>query len=180
MSLKTITVAVATIAAGMAFSGSAFAAPVPTDPPWSLGSLPAATEPNDVPHGALYSGHDQSSAQDQSAGAQAPTTPFGDAALTASVQQAEATQAATGQLLFSDVEHGANLDTTLASRTASELAQHGTATPSLATAGSGSGFDWGDAGVGALAAVGLAGIAATAIMQIRGRGRGPELGLSGS
>jgi hypothetical protein len=53
-----------------------------------------------------------------------------------------------------------------------------TATP--VAAASDSGFEWGDAGIGAGSMLALGGIAAGGYVLLRNRGRGPELHPSGS
>jgi hypothetical protein len=55
-----------------------------------------------------------------------------------------------------------------------------TGTPTPVAAASDSGFEWGDAGIGAGSMLALGGIAAGGYVLLRNRGRAPELHPSGS
>jgi hypothetical protein len=152
MSIKSITLTAAIIGVGLALPGAALGVPI------------------DGPQGPAYRVQNQGDAE------QTATLPFGDAVITANAQR-DAEQTAT--LPFGDAEITASLDG-LASRTQTELAQRSPATPPPVAAASDSGFEWGDAGIGAASMLALAGIAVGGYVLLRNRGRGPELRPSGS
>jgi hypothetical protein len=155
MSSKSMSFAIAVVAVGVALPATALAAPVGAGAP-ATAERSQTPPPSDAvtatspPHGATYTAQ----AQDQTP--QGALPPFSDA-----VVSADAT---------SD----------LASRLPTELAQQSPITPSSSGEASDSGFDWGDAGIGAAAMLALAGIAAGGYIQLRGRGRRPALHPSGS
>jgi uncharacterized iron-regulated membrane protein len=153
MSSKSMSLAIAVIAVGVALPATALAAPVGAGAP-ATAERSQTPPPSDAvtatspPHGATYTAQ----AQDQTP--QGALPPFSDAVVSADVTGA------------------------LASRTPTELGQQSPIAASSTTAASDSGFDWGDAGIGAAAMLALAGIAAGGYMQLRGRR--PALHPSGS
>jgi uncharacterized iron-regulated membrane protein len=155
MSSKSMSLAIAVIAVGVALPATALAAPVGAGAP-ATAERSQTPPPSDAvtatspPHGATYT------AQSQDRTPQGALPPFSDAVVSADVTGA------------------------LASRTPTELGQQSPIAASSTTAASDSGFDWGDAGIGAAAMLALAGIAAGGYMQLRGRGRRPALHPSGS
>jgi hypothetical protein len=155
---KSMTFTAAVVAIGIALPATALASPAGAGAPASANSSSGASDQQaqdqasatNAPHGAIYT------AQAQERTPEGSLLPFSDAVVSADVTGA------------------------LASRTPTELAQQSPVAPTASVAASDSGFDWGDAGIGALASLVLAGIAAGGYMQLRRGRQRPALHPSGT
>jgi hypothetical protein len=167
---KSMTLTAAVVVVGVAVPATTLASPVGAGAPASGDDQPVQALPFSD---AVVSANTANEHRAQ-------TLPFSDAVVSADAPQAPATTRASVELPFSDAALTAQVnDTALASRLPTELAQRSPVGASPTTAASDSGFDWGDAGIGALASLALAGMAAGGYMQLR-RGQRPAPHPTGS